>query len=163
MGSPATAWRRALATLAVVAGLDQATKAIAVASLAPGEARRLLPGLELALTRNTGVAFGALSDVGPALVVALTVAAGLILVAYFARRPDRPLLWLAVGMVLGGAVGNLIDRARYGAVTDFVDPTFWPAFNLADAAIVLGVASVLYLAEARGGHRLAAGEPGGRG
>ena len=60
-----------------------------------------------------------------------------------------PLLWLPVGLILGGALGNLADRAREGAVIDFIDPIAWPAFNLADAAIVVGVLGLLYVVEAQ--------------
>jgi signal peptidase II len=66
---------------------------------------------------------------------------------------DMPWLWLPVGMLLGGALGNLADRARQGAVIDFIDPVAWPAFNVADACIVIGVVALLYVVEGR--HRLA--------
>ena len=151
--SAATAWRRALAATAVVAVLDQLTKAIARSALEPGSPVDVFPGLELSLVRNTGIAFGALSGAGTVVVLALTFAALAALVWVFATRPTRPWLWLAVGMVLGGAVGNLIDRARLGGVTDFVDPAWWPAFNLADTAIVLGVIGVVVTADARGERR----------
>ena len=65
-----------------------------------------------------------------------------------AANAARPWLWLPVGMLLGGALGNLIDRAREGAVVDFIDPVAWPAFNLADSAIVVG-AAVLFLSGLR--------------
>ena len=151
--SPAAAWRRALATTLVVAALDQVTKAIARAALESGTHVEVVPGLELSLVRNTGIAFGALSGAGTVVVLALTFAALTALVWVFATRPTRPWLWLAVGMVLGGAVGNLIDRVRLGGVTDFIDPAWWPAFNLADTAIVLGVIGVVVTAEARGERR----------
>ena len=60
-----------------------------------------------------------------------------------------PLLWLPVGLLLGGALGNLADRARDGAVIDFIDPVAWPAFNLADACIVVGVFLLLWIVEGR--------------
>ena len=60
-----------------------------------------------------------------------------------------PLLWLPVGLILGGALGNLADRAREGAVIDFIDPIAWPAFNMADVAIVVGVLGLLYVVEAQ--------------
>ena len=129
--------------------LDQVTKAIARSALEPGSPVAVFPGLELSLVRNTGIAFGALEDAGAAVVLALTFAALAGLVWLFATRPTRPWLWLAVGLVLGGAVGNLIDRARLGGVTDFIDPTWWPAFNLADTAIVIGVFGVVFAAEGR--------------
>ena len=81
----------------------------------------------------------------------LTVAAVTALLLYFALRAARPLLWLPVGIVVGGALGNLVDRAREGAVIDFIDVHFWPAFNLADAGIVIGVLGLLYLIEVHRG------------
>lgn len=132
-----------------VAGLDQATKALARATLTPGESIGVFLGIDLNLVHNTGIAFGALSGAGEGLIVGVTVLAVAALVVFFAARVTRPLLWLPVGMVLGGAAGNLIDRGRTGAVVDFIDPTFWPAFNLADTAIVVGVVGVLYLGERR--------------
>lgn len=133
----------------VVAGLDQATKALAQAALTPGESVSVFFGVDLNLVRNTGIAFGVLAGAGEGLIVAVTALAVVALVVFFAARVTRPLLWLPVGMVLGGAAGNLVDRGRTGAVVDFIDPTFWPAFNLADTAIVVGVLGVLYLGERR--------------
>ena len=157
----ATGWTRALLTLAVVAAVDQGSKAIAVASLTPGEPHGFLLGIDLTLMRNSGIAFGAFAGAGGAVILALSGAAVLALLAYFAAHSSAPLMWLPVGMVLGGAAGNLLDRAREGAVIDFVDPPLWPSFNLADAAIVLGICGVLYLAHARGEPR-AEQEPRGR-
>ncbi|MDP8944055.1 MAG: signal peptidase II, partial [Actinomycetota bacterium] len=157
MGGSAIGWTRALATLVVVCALDQGSKALALAKLTPGEAHELLLGVELKLVRNRGVAFGALAGVDGAAIIALTAVALLGLAAYFARHPRVPLLWLGVGTVLGGAAGNLLDRARHGAVIDFLDPPNWPAFNLADTAIVLGIVGVLYLSE-RGAERPGAEE-----
>ena len=150
MRDAATGWARALLTLAVVAGIDQGSKALALSSLTPGEPHTVFWGLELTLVRNTGIAFGALAGMGGAAILALTAVAMLALVAYFAGDPTRPLLWLPVGMVLGGAVGNLADRLREGAVLDFVDPVLWPPFNLADTAIVLGIIGVIYLSRGDG-------------
>jgi signal peptidase II len=147
----ARAFGLAALTTALVAGIDQAAKAIALASLVPGDSVNVFFLLDLSLSRNTGIAFGALAGAGDALVVSLVAVALGALLAFFVARATRPLLWLPVGMVVGGAAGNLIDRARTGAVTDFIDPTFWPAFNLADAAIVVGVLGVLYLGESRRG------------
>lgn len=146
--SRAAGWGRAAATLAVVVVVDQATKALAVARIDRGDEVNVFFGLDLTNTRNRGVAFGALQ--GSATVVGLLIAAALVLlVGYFAFNTSRPLLWLPVGMLLGGAAGNLVDRAREGAVIDFIDPTFWPAFNLADASIVIGVFALLYVVEGK--------------
>ncbi|HEX8065161.1 MAG TPA: signal peptidase II [Thermoleophilaceae bacterium] len=146
MGSAGRGWRLAGAAAGLVVAADQATKQMAIASLERGERRNVFLGVDLTHVRNKGVAFGALGD-GGALVTALTVAALALLAAYFALNAARPRLWLPVGAVAGGALGNLADRARDGAVTDFLDPIAWPAFNLADAAIVLGVLGLLYLVE----------------
>jgi len=146
--SRAAGWGRAAATLAVVVVVDQATKALAVARIDRGDEVNVFFGLDLTNTRNRGVAFGALQ--GSATVVGLLIAAALVLlVGYFVLNASRPLLWLPVGMLLGGAAGNLVDRAREGAVIDFIDPTFWPAFNLADASIVIGVFALLYVVEGK--------------
>ena len=69
------------------------------------------------------------------------------LVAYFAVRPQRPLLWLPTGLLVGGAIGNLIDRISNGSVTDFIKLPFWPAFNISDMAITFGVLVLLYVLE----------------
>ncbi|MBA3301601.1 MAG: signal peptidase II, partial [Thermoleophilaceae bacterium] len=86
---------------------------------------------------------------GGAVLVLLIGAALAALLGYFAVHADKPLLWLPAGMLLGGALGNLVDRAREGAVIDFIDPARWPAFNLADAVIVAGVLMLFYVAEGR--------------
>ena len=142
----ATALARAATVVGLTVFADQATKAIAVASLARGEEVNVFLGLDMTYVRNEGVAFGALAG-GGALVVALIALALLALLTYFALNSQVPLLWLPVGLVLGGALGNLADRARTGAVVDFIDPIAWPAFNLADAAIVFGVLALLYVVE----------------
>jgi signal peptidase II len=138
---------RAVATAGVVVALDQASKQLAVASIERGEQVNVFFGLDLTNTRNTGVAFGALQ--GGGLVVGVLIGVALaVLAAYFALHAGMPWLWLPVGMLAGGALGNLADRARDGAVIDFIDPVAWPAFNLADAAIVVGVLALLYVVEA---------------
>lgn len=141
-------WVRVLAMVGVVVLVDQATKALAIASIERGEAVNVFFGLELTNARNTGVAFGALSGSGTVVAAAVTVALAALLL-YFAFHAGMPGLWLPVGLVLGGALGNLADRARISAVIDFIDPSFWPAFNLADVAIVIGVLGVLYVAEGK--------------
>ena len=96
-------------------------------------------GFELANVRNKGVAFGLLAG-GEAPVLLITLGALALLLTYFAFHAHAPSLWLAVGLLCGGAVGNLVDRLRINAVIDFLDPPMWPAFNVADVAIVAGVA-----------------------
>jgi len=139
----------ALATVGVVVALDQLTKAWVRATVALHDHVNVFFGLDITRVKNTGVAFGALSGSGALVFVAVLVAmAGLL--AYFAAHITKPMLWLPVGMVFGGALGNLADRVRIDGVTDFIDPVLWPAFNFADMSIVLGVLGVLYLAESRG-------------
>lgn len=134
-----------LATCGVVVAADQATKAAVVESLAPGERVDLALGIELTRVTNRGIAFGLLAD-GRALVLAVTIVTLALIVAWFAAAPERHSLWLGVGLLAGGALGNLADRVRADAVTDFLDPPLWPAFNLADVAITTGVAVLVLTA-----------------
>jgi signal peptidase II len=147
--APATAGvLRAAGAAVAVGALDQATKQAAVHGIARDDSRTVFYGLDLTNTRNTGVAFGALQ--GGGIVVGVLIALSLTaLLVYFALNAATRLLWLPVGLILGGALGNLVDRVRIGAVIDFIDPMFWPAFNLADAAIVIGVLGLLYVIEGR--------------
>jgi signal peptidase II len=131
-----------LASAVVVA--DQATKQLAASALDSGEQVSLLLGFELADVRNTGIAFGLLSD-GQELVIAVTLGALALVVAYFALHPARRGMWIAVGLLAGGAIGNLADRVREDEVIDFLDPPLWPAFNLADVAIVAGIVALLLI------------------
>lgn len=149
-GSGSRAWGLAGALCALVVILDQAAKAAVEANLVPGEKVDVLGPLTLTLAHNDGVAFGLASGGGLAL-VALTIAALVFVGVLFARDPTRPGMWLAIGLLAGGALGNLIDRVRAGEVTDYVDVLSWPPFNLADVAITLGVLvlALSYLAEDR--------------
>jgi signal peptidase II len=140
-------WVRLLLVAAVVLGLDQLTKAIVRSSMTLGESRRVIGGLlDITYVHNKGVAFGALAG-GGAIVAALTGVALGAIVVYFVMRSRTAYLWLPVGLLLGGALGNLLDRARDGAVTDFIDPVLWPAFNVADSCIVIGVLGLLWVIE----------------
>lgn len=138
----ARGWTRALALAAAVVALDQATKAIASGALDPGERIELVLGFELVDVRNRGIAFGLFAD-GQGLVLAVTVVALTLILGYFALHAGRPGLWVGVGLLVGGALGNLIDRVRVDEVTDFIDPPLWPAFNVADIAIVIGIAAIV--------------------
>jgi len=149
-GSRAGGWLRLAAAVAVVIGLDQLTKQIAIASVERGESVNVFLGLDITNTRNSGVAFGALDGRGSLIGVLIAIAL-LVLLGYFAVHAAQPWLWLPAGLLLGGALGNLADRVREGAVIDFVDPIAWPAFNLADACIVVGVLVLLYVVELRPG------------
>jgi signal peptidase II len=156
MAGTARAWARAGLVTAGVLALDQATKALVRHDLALGDENPVLPAIKLVHTRNSGVAFGTFAG-GGALVTALVGVALVALLAYFATHATKPLVWLPTGMLLGGALGNVIDRVRDGAVTDFVKLPAWPAFNLADASITVGVLLLLLVVERSG--REAAREP----
>jgi signal peptidase II len=136
-------YARALIVLAIVLIADQLTKHIVAADIAIGARRSFLPGVHLVHVRNTGVAFGFFSG-GGAVVLVFTFVALAALIGYFAVRPDRPWLWLPTGLLLGGALGNLIDRIGDGAVIDFIKLPHWPAFNVADMSITFGVLALLY-------------------
>ena len=158
MSASARAWTLAGALAAVVFIADQAAKAVVEARLVPGEEVDLLGPLGLTLSHNRGVAFGLAGGAGAPLIVLSLVALGV--VAYlFARNPARPGMWVATGLLAGGAIGNLVDRVRAGEVTDYIDLSPWPAFNLADVAITLGVLVLVFL-YLREDLRKAAREPG---
>lgn len=127
-------------TAAAVFVLDRITKAVVQARMALGESIPVVPGVfHLSYVRNPGAAFGLFPDRTAFFVVATVLVVGLIL--WYAWRvgvPRRPVR-LALGLQLGGALGNLVDRATAGTVVDFLDFRVWPVFNLADTAIVIGV------------------------
>jgi signal peptidase II len=140
-------WTLAALVLVVVVVLDQLSKRAIEHSIVPGEERRLLPGVQLVNTRNHGIAFGFLPG-SDAIVTVLIGVALLALLAYFALHSGYALIWLPTGMLIGGALGNVIDRIRAGSVTDFVKlPLGWPPFNIADSSITLGVLALFLVVE----------------
>ena len=143
------AWTRAGIVAVIVLAVDQATKALVTNSIALGDSRHLFPGVSLVHAENSGVAFSLLTG-SEAIVVAVTLVIVTAVLILFATQRRRRLLWLATGLIVGGAFGNLIDRVRAGAVTDFIQLPHWPAFNVADCAITLGVVA-LFLILGRGG------------
>lgn len=153
MSQAITGWRRALAVCGAVVLLDQVTKAIVVAALERGQHESIALGFDVTNTANPGLAFGIGS--GQGFVLAVTVVALAVVLVWFALDPGRPGLWLAVGLLAGGALGNLADRVRADAVTDFIDPPLWPAFNVADIAITLGALGLVLssIGPGDGGHR----------
>jgi signal peptidase II len=142
--SRAHVWAWAIALTGAVVAADQAAKQLVMSRIEPGDPVELVFGIQLSNVQNKGVAFGLLAG-GEGLVLALTLTALAALVTYFAFNPTRPDLWLAVGLLSGGALGNLADRVRSGAVIDFIDIPLWPTFNLADVAIVAGVAALVLI------------------
>jgi signal peptidase II len=128
----------AVAGAAVVA--DQVTKRIVSSALGLGEAKHVVGPLDIHHVQNSGIAFG-LFPGATTIVIALTSMVIAWLLVVFARSGARhPVLPVGLGLVVGGSVSNLADRVRLGHVTDFLDLGFWPAFNLADTFIVVGVA-----------------------
>jgi signal peptidase II len=146
---PATAW---LWLSAVVVVLDQATKALVELNLERFDSIELLPFFNLVLTYNKGAAFSFLADAGGwqrIFFVVLTVVVLVVLLRWLWSLKERTgVLPVALSLVIGGAIGNLIDRIATGLVVDFLDFHYagwhWPAFNVADSAIFVGVALLLY-------------------
>jgi signal peptidase II len=145
------AWARATLVTGVAIAADQLSKHAVRNSIVAGEERGVLPGVRLVNTRNHGVAFGFLPGSHVAVTILIAIAL-LVLLAYFALHAARPLIWLPTGMLVGGALGNILDRVRDGSVTDFVKlPLGWPPFNLADASITVGILTLFVLID--GGRR----------
>jgi len=135
-----------------VVAADQALKEIVTSAIERGQREPVIAGIELVNVRNSGVAFGQLQDGGVIVIVVIALAVAALL-AYFARHAGRRLMWLPTGMLLGGALGNVIDRVREGAVVDFVKLPYWPAFNAADVSITFGVIVLLLVMEKDDGAR----------
>lgn len=144
----ARAWRLAGALCGLVVLADQGAKAAIEAHLVPNQHLEVFGPLRLTLSHNQGVAFGLAGGAGTGLVLITVVALGFV-AFLFSRDPTKPGMWVAVGLLTGGALGNLADRIRAGAVIDYIDLPHWPPFNLADTAITLGVLllAVAYLRE----------------
>jgi signal peptidase II len=153
-GRVGRAWGLAAALAVVVVILDQIAKNIVEHHIVLGEQVDVLGPLKLTLSHNEGVAFG-LADGGGVLLVAITLIALGVVLWLFSRDPVRPGMWVATGLLAGGAFGNLIDRIRHGHVTDFIELPHWPPFNLADCGITCGVIILLvvYVREAERSER----------
>ena len=143
---------RGLAIAVVVVILDQLSKAAVLAFFAGrvvGDRVTVTSFFNLALTYNRGISFGLFNGAAGfnALVFSVAAAAIVAVLIYWLSRARSPFLAIAIGLIIGGAVGNVIDRLRLGAVVDFLDfhigSLHWPAFNLADSAICIGVAAML--------------------
>jgi signal peptidase II len=151
-------WSRAGLVLAAVVLLDQVTKKLIKDGIALGDEDAVFPAVKLVHTQNRGVAFSALEGRG-ALVSIVIGLAVLGLLVYVARHVATPYIWVPTGLLTGGALGNVIDRVRDGAVTDFVKLPAGPAFNVADWAITLGVLTLLYVMEKDSGDEAADTSP----
>ncbi len=143
---PLARWRYLLFCLVAlfIIVADQATKALIRASLPEGYSLFKLGFFRITHVQNTGAAFGLFPDQSLVLTIFAIIAGSVVL--FFAFYGHRYFTWLGniavmltFGLILGGTVGNLIDRFRFGYVTDFIDLSYWPAFNIADSAVTIGV------------------------
>jgi signal peptidase II len=133
-----------------VLAADQVTKALVLARFAPGERLELTGFFNLVLAFNKGAAFSFLAGAGgwqTPLLVAFALVAAVVVSVLLLRSPGRAVFCAGLALILGGAVGNVIDRLRYGHVVDFLDlhaaGWHWPAFNVADSAITVGAALLI--------------------
>ncbi|WP_374368957.1 signal peptidase II [Dongia sp.] len=141
-------FRKAVILAGLIIVADQFTKwLIMVEVMQPPRVIPVMPSLNIVMAWNTGVSFSMLSESGPMLLAGLAILVSLGLFIWLMRLPD-PLPAYGIGLVIGGAIGNVIDRFRFGAVFDFIDfyvgNWHWPAFNLADSAITIGVLLLLF-------------------
>jgi signal peptidase II len=144
----AGAWEWACLALVVAAAVtaDQLTKHLVTGRLALDQSTHVLGPLSIHRLDNSGIAFGLFGS-ATSIVISLTAIAVGWMVVYFARSGGRhPVIPAALGLLIGGSVSNLVDRVRLGYVTDFIDLGWWPAFNLADSFIVIGVAMLVVAA-----------------
>jgi signal peptidase II len=143
LGASLVQWIALAAVALAAAGADQLTKHIVTSRLRLDEQVHVVGPLWIHHVQNSGIAFGLFASATPVVILLTGIAVTWMLV-FFARSGARhPVLPVALGLVMGGSVSNLVDRVRLGHVTDFLDLRFWPAFNLADSFICIGVAILL--------------------
>jgi signal peptidase II len=136
-------WSGLTAVVAAAVAGDQVTKYVVRSHLRLDESVKVLGPFTIHRVQNSGIAFG-LFESATAIVTVLTALAVGWMLVFFARSGSRhPVLPAALGLLIGGSISNLVDRVRLGHVTDFLDLRWWPAFNLADSFIVVGVAILL--------------------
>lgn len=164
LGATLKANKLVLLVASITIALDQLSKQIIFGTFIPGEVRPVIPGLfNLTLTFNPGAAFGLWSNLPPGwreLALTLSIAVALGVVIFFLRHPSyqSAIAKVSLAAILGGAVGNVIDRTIYGSVIDFLDvylgEQHWPAFNVADSAISLGVITLIFLPQPKAPERV---------
>jgi signal peptidase II len=137
---------RAAITALIVVVVDLLSKSWAFSATTPGDEVDVIPGITIGQTRNEGIAFGFFAG-RPWIVFGLMGIALSVLVYFYLRHRSRPGLWLATGLLLGGAIGNAIDRISLGYVRDFINFPHFPTFNLADVSITAGVIILVLTAE----------------
>jgi signal peptidase II len=143
LGAGVTQWISLTAIVLAALAADQLTKKIVTSHLALDQGDHIVGPFWIHHVQNSGIAFGLFSSKTAAVIVLTGIAVGWMLV-YFTRSGARhPVLPVALGLVIGGSTSNLLDRVRLGYVTDFLDVRYWPAFNLADSFIVVGVCILL--------------------
>jgi signal peptidase II len=136
-------WLSLAAVALAAVGADQLTKAIVSSQLELDDSVHVIGPLSIHHVQNSGIAFGLFAS-ATSLVILLTGVAVVWMLYFFSRSGARhPVLPIALGLVIGGSVSNLVDRVRLGHVTDFIDLRYWPAFNLADSFITIGVVILL--------------------
>jgi signal peptidase II len=140
LGADGSQWLALVAVALAAVAADQLTKHIVASKLTLDDGVHVIGPLWIRHVQNSGIAFGLFAQ-ATAVVIILTAIAVLWMLAFFYRSGGRhPVLPVALGLVIGGSCSNLFDRVRLGHVTDFIDLRWWPAFNLADSFIVIGVA-----------------------
>ena len=143
LGATWPQWLSLAAVALAALAADQLTKAIVTSRLDMSDEVHVAGPFSIHHVTNSGIAFGLFAR-ATSIVILLTALAVTWMLYFFARSGSRhPVLPVALGLVIGGSVSNLLDRVRLGHVTDFIDLTYWPAFNLADSFIVVGVAALL--------------------
>jgi signal peptidase II len=134
----------ALTAIAIAAVLaDQLTKHVVASELVLGDDVKVVGPFSIHHVQNSGIAFGLFASATGFVILLTLIAVGWMLVYFYRSGARHPLLPIAVGLLIGGSISNLADRVRLGYVTDFLDLQYWPAFNLADSFIVVGVAILL--------------------
>jgi signal peptidase II len=143
LGANLSQWISLAAIGLAALGADQLTKAIVTNRLGLNDEVHVIGPFSIHHVTNSGIAFGLFAS-ATSIVILLTSLAVTWMLYFFARSGSRhPVLPVALGLVIGGSVSNLVDRVRLGHVTDFLDVRYWPAFNLADTFIVVGVGALL--------------------
>ena len=143
LGAGPTHWLGLAAIVLAAVAADQLTKHIVTGHLRLDDGVHVAGPLWIHHVQNSGIAFGLFSSATPVVIVLTGLAVAWMLVFFGRSGARHPVLPVALGLVIGGSVSNLLDRVRLGYVTDFLDLRFWPAFNLADSFIVIGVAILL--------------------
>lgn len=125
--------------------LDQVTKYAIMQNMVVNQSIAIIPQIfHLTFVKNVGAAFGILANRVPFFILVSVVAVICIIFFYYRLKPEKKLLRIALALVLGGALGNLLDRIRLGYVVDFFDFRIWPVFNVADCAIVIGMLIIIW-------------------